>query len=165
MPTPTYTPLANITLGSSASSVTFSSISQAYRDLVLVLQVKTNTVTSVYLRPNSDATSGNYSLVAMHGTGSAAQSSSNTSATGMQLTWYTNPDATNLFNAKASLMDFSATDKHKTALVRVDEVSEGTSAIAYRWGSTSAITSLLVTTGGADTFSTGSTFALYGIVA
>jgi hypothetical protein len=36
MPTPTYTPLATVTLGSSASSVTFSSIPGTYRDLILI---------------------------------------------------------------------------------------------------------------------------------
>jgi hypothetical protein len=36
MPTPTYTPLATVTLASTASSVTFSSIPATYRDLVVV---------------------------------------------------------------------------------------------------------------------------------
>ena len=36
MPTPTYTPLATVTLGTSAASVTFSSIPATYRDLILI---------------------------------------------------------------------------------------------------------------------------------
>ena len=165
MPTLTYTPLATLTLSASAASVTFSSISQAYRDLVLVVQLKSSAVANVYVRPNSDATTANYSQVYMGGSGTAAYSASATSNPGFMLTGLSNPDATNLWNAKLDLMDYSATDKHKTALVRADDASEGTLAQASRWASTAAVTSLVITTNTATTWSAGSTFSLYGIAA
>lgn len=167
MPTPTYTPLANITLGSSASSVTFSSISQAYRDLVLVMQVKTSAVCNVYLRPNNDTTTANYSYVNMGGFGSGSGSSGSNSGgySGAILTAYSTPDATTWWDNKTDLMDYSATDKHKTLLTRNGDAAEAVVAIASRWASTSAMTSLVITTGDSNTFSAGSTFALYGIAA
>jgi hypothetical protein len=61
-------------------------------------------------------------------------------------------------------MDYSATDKHKTVLVRSNAASTGVEAIAQRWASTAAITSILVfpSTG---SWAAGGTFSLYGIVA
>jgi len=49
-----YVPLANLTLGSSAASVTFSSISQAYKDLVLVIEATTSALDVAIIRFNSD---------------------------------------------------------------------------------------------------------------
>jgi hypothetical protein len=57
-----YTALANVTLGSSAASVTFSSISQSYRDLVLVITATTSAVDNAFIRFNSDSGS-NYNIV------------------------------------------------------------------------------------------------------
>jgi hypothetical protein len=62
------------------------------------------------------------------------------------------------------VMDYSATDKHKTSLVRSGESVDGTEAWVSRWPSTSAINSILLYTG-SNSFTAGSTFALYGIVA
>ena len=71
-----YTALATTTLGSSASSVTFGSIPQGYRDLMLVIS---GTVTSsnitLAIRFNGD-TGSNYFSVNMRGNGSAASSTS-----------------------------------------------------------------------------------------
>jgi hypothetical protein len=61
------------------------------------------------------------------------------------------------------IMDYSATDKHKSALTRTTHTSQSVvEALASRWANTAAITSLAVSGG---TFNVGSTFALYGIVA
>jgi hypothetical protein len=50
----TYTPLATQTLGSAAASVTFSSISGAYTDLVLVLNIKSTSSNYPTMILNSD---------------------------------------------------------------------------------------------------------------
>ncbi len=71
----------------------------------------------------------------------------------------------NLSDAIAQIMDYSATDKHKTVLVRVGNVGNSeVGANAGRWASTAAITSVRVAPND-GTFSSGSTFNLYGIVA
>jgi hypothetical protein len=61
------------------------------------------------------------------------------------------------------IMDYSATDKHKTVLSRANRASSGVDAIAGRWASTSAITSIKYFASG-RTLDIGSTVALYGIV-
>ncbi len=151
MPTPTYIPLANITLGSSASSVTFSSIPGTYRDLVLVVNHTKSTLTGLYIRYNGDA-GANYSGVYMVGGGSYLTSGLSTEP----------GYADTLSTQVLQVMDYSATDKHKTSLLRSDHAAGQTVAWALRWANTSAITSLAFVTA-SGTFQTGSTFALYGI--
>jgi hypothetical protein len=52
MPTPTYDLIESTALGSSASSITFSSIPSTYRDLVLVIDVigTDSSVNTLYAR-------------------------------------------------------------------------------------------------------------------
>jgi len=151
MPTPTYTPLANITLGSSAGSVTFSSISQLYRDLVLIVETTAGTALTV----NGD-TGSNYSYVMMAGNGSVTKSYTESAQASIYGGWYTNAGLS-IFN----IFDYSATDKHKSILRSITKADTSTERIAARWASTSAITSLTIT----GSMLTGSTLALYGIAA
>jgi hypothetical protein len=161
MPTQTYTPLANVTLGSSAASVTFSSIPATYRDLIVVIDGKSGTTTNadVRLRPNND--SGNATRVFMFGDGSTTSSQAFTDA--IFVATLPPSNSTNA-SAMAQIMDYPATDKHKTILQRSAVASQFVSANAARWASTSAITSivLMVTT---ESMGAGTTLSLYGISA
>lgn len=65
--------------------------------------------------------------------------------------------------AVVQVMDYSATDKHKTSLIRIDSTNT-TSAIAQRWASTTAVNSLTFSIG-SGVFAIGSTFSLYGVIA
>jgi hypothetical protein len=78
----TYTPIATTTLGSAASSVTFSSIAGTYTDLRIVYSTVSSADAGNYLRFNSDSGS-NYSNTTLFGNGSSAGSNRNTSSTGM----------------------------------------------------------------------------------
>jgi hypothetical protein len=161
MPTPTYTPLANLTLGSTASSVTFGSIPATYRDLIVVWN-GTVTASGAQLRFNGDSTS-NYSYVSMQGSASGAQSFSGTIS--FALTTMTGYVSGNRGQVIAQIMDYSATDKHKTVLARHDGNNAAeTTATASRWANTAAITSVVVVNTGGN-FNSGSTFSLYGVIA
>jgi hypothetical protein len=66
-----------------------------------------------------------------------------------------------------TIMDYSATDKHKTSLSRGNALGQANvSVIAYasRWANTNAITSLTVLLE-SGSFLTGSTLSLYGVIA
>jgi hypothetical protein len=152
MPQPTYTPLATVTLGSSASSVTFSSIPATYRDLVLTVSSPT---ANVLARFNGDSTA-HYSRVTMSGNGSTATSASTTADTALFLT------AGSGGFCVAQIMDYSVTNKHKTALRRRNDATSVLDASAIRWPNTSAITSLALAAASGD-LASGSTFNLYGI--
>jgi hypothetical protein len=67
-------------------------------------------------------------------------------------------------SAIIQIMDYSATDKHTTVLVRNGTASRGVEMVTGRYASTSAITTVLLfpSTG---SFDIGSTFSLYGIEA
>ena len=161
MPTPTYTPLATITLASAVSSVTFSSIPATYRDLVLVSQVAQNTtgIRQGVLRPNNDSLNG--AIVYMDGSGSVASAGTDTKLGTFYLA--SGPAANTPVTAITQLMDYSATDKHKTILNRSGSSFDPVSAYVGRWASTSAITSLVLVSNQGGNFSIGSTFNLYGI--
>ena len=163
MPTPTYTPLATVTLGSSAATVTFSNIPATYRDLVLVGSVQTASTTDSTFRVNGDS-GDNYNSVVMWGNGSTANSAQNTNA---PYSFWAYSNSTSFAAAVIQFMDYSATDKHKTMLVRNGTAADLTGARAVRWASTSAITSITLFGGisGGTNLQTGSTFSLYGVIA
>jgi hypothetical protein len=158
VPSPTYTPLATVTLGSSASSVTFSSISATYRDLVIVLDGTATANTVLRFRYNGD-TGNNYERVGMSGNGTSASPFSGVNTSLRLVGWRTART-----NAIHQVMDYSATDKHKTSLTRANATDSETVAAAGRWANTAAITSIELSLD-ANQFATGSTFALYGIAA
>lgn len=161
MPTPTYTPIANTTIGTAVNSVTFSSISGVYRDLVLVVNWGNSATTGFQIRFNSD-TASNYSYVIAQGDGTTKTNLSSSSANVIPMGYVWNPN-TVTGNSIINIMDYSATDKHKTVLLRDNETYVGTDMIAARWASTSAITSIQVFGGSSSNFTVGSTLALYGI--
>jgi hypothetical protein len=162
----TYEKVQSTTLSSTQSSITFSSISGAYTDLVLVMNPISNTTSGsyAYLRFNSDSTT-TYSRVMMGGTGTAAQSDkSNNSSEGYFI--YGNQVTTNAsFNAIIDINNYSDTTTYKTFLSRTNTTNDwGVEALLGLWRSNSAITSITIYCG-SNSFVSGSTFTLYGILA
>ena len=152
MPTPTYVPLATTTLGSSAATITFSSIPATYRDLIIVLTGTASSATNIIVGANN----GNY--VQMQGNGSSATSAADTGRTycgGLT----TSTIATNVIQ----IFDYAQTDKHKTILGRESDSSNRVAAHAVIWETLSAVSEVVVDCEGAITFSTGTTCSLYGV--
>jgi hypothetical protein len=162
MPTPTYTALATRTLTSQAASVTFSSIPATYRDLILVTDATITQASSTDgygLRFNGD-TGSNYSWVRIVGAATATSSSGTTTYALAGVIGDVNKGLT-MFQ----IMDYSATDKHKTIITRSSgSFGNWTQASASRWANTAAITTVLVRSDGSYNFTVGSTFSLYGII-
>jgi hypothetical protein len=163
-----WTPLANITLGSTAASVTFSSISGAYKDLRLVIMGGANGPGGGGCRYtiNSD-TSSTYLWATAEGNGSAASSAwngNNYAETFNNYILWGYDSAPNTV-VTMDFLDYSATDKHKTILTRGNNaVRPATNMMAVRWPSTAAINTISFSANGAS-FLVGSTFALYGVSA
>jgi hypothetical protein len=153
MATPTYDLLESVTLASAASSVTFSSIDQSYGDLILT--ISSTGSGNTYVRFNSDSGS-NYSSVSMAGDGSSTSSYAATEAFG-RLSNASRNSTPSIYVGQ--IMDYSATDKHKSWLSR-ENISTFVAAIAGRWANTSAITQIELVSG---TYNSGSVISLYGI--
>jgi hypothetical protein len=160
----TYEPIATTTLGSAQSTVTFSSISQGYTDLVVVCSVKNTTGAAGFkFRLNND-TGSNYSTTVMYGSGSSAGSARESNAFGlMAYLGYT--DNTSFGTYIQNFQNYSNATTYKTILGRSNNVNGGgLSALVNLWRNTNPITSILLYPD-ANQFAIGSTFSIYGISA
>ena len=163
----TYTPITSQTLSSATNSVTFSSISGTYTDLVVVCNSTiSNNGGGAYMAFNGDTSGTNYSQTFLYGTGSAAGSTRTTNSVGTanwvggQIGGMSNTTpSTYVIN----VINYSNTTTYKTILSRSSDLY--TEASVNLWRNTAAITSIIIGAQGAYTFSAGSTFTLYGIKA
>ena len=162
----TYEPIATTTLGSAQSSVTFSSISGSYTDLVLIISARMTAgggASSIQAQFNSD-TGSNYSFTLLNGDGSSATSARNSNQTQAAIGLGT--DAAGEWSSNiVQIMNYSNATTYKTILARAGIAGDRVRAIVNLWRSTSAITSITIINNGATTFVSGSTFTLYGIKA
>jgi len=163
----TYEKIATNTLGSAASSFSFTSIPSTYTDLVLVVSaLGAAAVDYIKVNINSD-TGSNYSNTALWGDGTSAFSGRVSSQTFGYLI-YTPSFSTTSPNALiVNLQNYSNATTYKTYLSRnnTQVASSGPDAIVGLWRSTSAITSLTIARTGGGNFNTGSIITIYGIKA
>lgn len=163
--TPTYILLNQVTLAANTSTISFSSIPSNYRDLRIVITGTLSTSVTPALRYNGDS-GNNYHYVTMGGTaGAGAYSGAGANVSTAILGWYTQV-VQGRFIAIGDIMDYSATDKHKTMIARGSDNGVGVDATASRWANTAAISTITVTGyDGAGVYAAGTTFYLYGLVA
>jgi hypothetical protein len=157
-----WTALANVTLGSAANTVTFSSISGAYKDLRLVFSGGIGSSNASFTINND--TSSTYYWNTIEGNGSANSSAWNGNTYGSMANNYILWFNTSGILMTMDILDYSATDKHKTVLSRGNNTARAVNAVVNRWPSTAAVTSIRLN-GNATNFTAGSTFALYGLSA
>jgi hypothetical protein len=157
--TVTYEKIATTTLGSATATITFSSISGTYTDLVLIAS-GTSTTSTICIRFNND-TGSNYSDTYMFGDGSSAGSGRHTSASRIFGSSVGSTVSTNIFN----IQNYSNTTTYKTCLIRGSLTTSHTIAFAGLWRSTSAITRIDLFNNNSGDFDTGFTATLYGIKA
>lgn len=166
----TYTLIASNTLGSSAASVTFSSIPNTYTDLVLRWSVRSTNASNfenIIIEFNDD-TGTNYSRTSLTGSGSAASSNRETGFT----TW--NQAITNGANSTAStfgsgevyIPNYTSTANKAGSFFGAQETNATAANIrinAYLYQNSTAITKIKLSSGNAENFVSGSSFFLYGI--
>lgn len=158
----TYEPINTTTLGSNQATVTFSSISQAYTDLVLIADVTRASGEDVFVIQvgnGSVDTGTNYSWRNVAGNGTAAfsqQASNQNSIEFALINANRNPIIVNFMN-------YSNTTTNKTVIGRSNQSSARVGAYVGLWRSTSAINTMTLTAANSGQFTSGSTFTLYGI--
>jgi len=158
----TYEKIATTTLGSDSATVTFSSISSAYTDLVIVCNFG-NTASDVvsFIRFNGD-TGSNYSNTKVYGNGSSAGSQRDSNITYAKITDNITAN-TLIMNTIINIQNYSNATTFKTALVRYNNASGIVEAIVNLWRNTAAINQIQFGNSSSN-YLTGSTFTLYGIL-
>ena len=158
--TVTYEKIATNTLGSSQSSVTFSSITSSYTDLVIVIAGTSSSSGELYMRFNSDSGS-NYSFMQFYGQGGGAIGTDirNNQTQGRigSIRTVANAVICNIFN-------YANTTTFKTSTSRDGTGSVITNTFTNLWRSTSAINAIEFFPP-SGTFSSGTVFTIYGIKA
>lgn len=164
MAEPTFDLIDSVTLSSSASSVSFTGLTQSYRDLVVIATGTTTSSDYRGIQFNGD-TSNSYYLVnaAANGTSLSGNATGNT-----RVLWeYYQPSGTGTVNqAIFQIFDYSTTNKQKPVLVRNGSLASGDVVVemrATRWANTNAITSITFMIGTAQ-YNAGSTFEIYGVL-
>lgn len=163
----TYTPIATTTLGSGATSVTFSSISSAYTDLVLVASVRSDRSANnsfICSRLNSD-NSTTHSYTTLTGDGTTPSSGRETSIVYDSLVGIAAASqASGTFSTVLyNVQNYANTTTYKTLLVRGNDAGTSVRAQVGLWRSTSAVGSIYLYDYYGNNLVAGSTFTLYGV--
>jgi len=159
-------PIAQVIARGTSSNMTFSSIPNSYRDLVLVINAVSNSTHSGNLIFNF-VSGGVYSATFVRGDG-ASVTSSRVTASGAgplltNITYSTTIPTSNIIH----INNYSNTSKFKTYISRnsADRNGSGESQIVCGlWQKTEAITEIILSTGSGSIYWTG-TATLYGIKA
>ena len=153
-------------LGSTAASVTFSSLStyaSSYQHLQIRIAARTGVAANLKIQYNGD-TAGNYSFHYLEGTGSSVVSGAGTSQSSGDLGVAV--AETNVFSGfVVDILDPFETTKYKTGRSFYGAATAGSKwmgIMSHNWRSTSAVTSINIAAG-AQSFQTGSRFSIYGL--
>lgn len=166
--------LSDQVLGSPAATVTFSSISGAYRHLKLFIKARCSaalTSDNFYMQANTD-TAANYSTQYIYGSNvgtAAAQTASNAKAPFGSITC-DSALANATGDVDMTIIGYAGTTWLKSAHIGNDFINGAgisttmfTLSRYWNWASTAAITQLLIGVVGGSNFKTGSEFTLYGL--
>ena len=167
-----YESIATVTLGSAASTISFTSIPSTYTHLQVRGIARTAGSDASYqhltFQFNSD-TGSNYYSHGLYGTGSSAFAHADGSLSANPLS-YNLPTSTQTASTFAGgvidILDYANTSKYKVVRALGGFDSNGGGALGLysaNWNSTSAITSITLKVYQGSNFAANSTFALYGI--
>jgi hypothetical protein len=150
---------------SAVTTTTFSSIPQGYSSLQLRFNLVSSGNDTLNIQPNNDTTAADYTIHYLVGTGAAATAGANTSNGWLAVPAYGRLKATYASVGIVDFLDYANTSKYKTLRSTFgynNNTTAGTIELdSGVWLSTSAITSLVITTQFGATL-TG-TIALYGM--
>lgn len=155
----TYEPVATTTLGTSAATITFSSIPNTYTDLIMVFRGNNDAGANRagYIRFNGDSGT-NYSYTLVQGDGSSVASGRDSN---IAQSFFANVLGADTV-AITQIMNYAKTTTFKTFLSRGNSASTVTQAIVGLWRSTSAINSITLSLN-ANNYASGTNVTLYGV--
>ena len=164
----TYTLISSNVLASSAASVTFSAIPATYTDLVLRCSAR-STGSSYTMVLKLNGTTANYSDTLIQGSGSAASSAQGSAQAasyqygGVNLSTYT---ANTFASAEIYIPSYTVSQNKPFSNFAVNETNATAVdmfAHASLWSNTATITNIELSLTGGNSYTSGSSFYLYGI--
>lgn len=165
----TYDCLATTTLSNNVNTIVFSSISGSYTDLILVARTSSVGGNTPRFRLNNDS-GANYDHWEFYNGATNPKSQyatgDNVGTFGYSFTASAPNGSSDPAIMIANFADYSNTSKQKPVLVHWGNRTDGIGFIVNNWKSTSAITSITISSGSSFPSSatlSGSTFTLYGI--
>jgi hypothetical protein len=158
--TATYEKIATTTLGTDSATVTFSSITSSYTDLIVILNATTNAEINLTCQFNGD-TGSNYSFTYFLGPGSGSESGNNFNQSHIVTGGF---KGGTIGTQILQINNYSNATTYKTLISRTNGSDKFVAIYTGLWRNTSAISSLTMGTT-SSTYATGSTFTLYGIKA
>ena len=171
--TNSYESIATVTVGSGGTStISFSSIPSTFKHLQIRALSRTNRADTndfLTMRFNSDSGS-NYAYHSLYGNGSTAGANDTGTSTGTPWSAMTagNSAGASMFGAQVwDVLDYQNTNKYKTVRVLSGTDQNGINGRLYfmsnLWQSTSAISTVTITSTYGTALQEYSSFALYGI--
>lgn len=162
----TYVPVATQTVGTAVSSVIFSSLPQNYTDLIVVVSASSTSSSDYGLRFTlNDDTASNYSVTALRGNGSSADSYRASSQSMGYLANDISASSSGIFTPFIiNLNNYSSGAVYKTVLNRAGSSNTDMGAWVNLWRSFNPITSLKFFCNSGN-IASGSTFTIYGVAA
>jgi len=169
-----YESIQTVTVGSTQTSISFSSIPSTYKHLQIrwiarVSPATTDENLQIQVGNGSIDTGTNYSHHGLYGTGSAAAVFGNASVSGANLGRVTGASSSaNMFGAGViDILDYANTNKYKTFRGLSGDDQNGSGLVWFAsgsWQNTAAITNIqLNELYGSGGFVANSLFALYGV--
>ena len=167
---PNATWLIQRTSPTSGTSITFSSIPQTYSHLQLRINIMGAAGAGIYYQFNGDSSTTSYAWHVLEGGGTSAAATGGTTDGYSLLNFNTSkPSATAPFVSILDIQNYASTTQNKTGRgftgsnINTASAAYGVTLSSGLWINTAAITSIKIATSNASAFSSGSTFALYGM--
>jgi hypothetical protein len=161
-----YEQISTTVLGSTSSTITFSSIPSTYKHLQLRIVSRNNSGNigrQLVMQFNSD-TGFNYTSHAINGTPSFINATNRLSDNYIYFIGASNGATANNFSANiVDILDYANTSKNTTTRTLGGLHEDGIRLQSGAWYSTSAITSITLSNPSTESYMTGSRFTLYGI--
>jgi hypothetical protein len=163
----TYEPIATANGTGSSATVSFTSISGSYTDLIVIGSIRSTNATSI-MRYRYNSATTNYSATTLYGTGSAANSLRETGATGIYGIGGSGTyvaSASNTFTSfTLNVFNYANSTTYKTSLLRTGGSANPEVNVGLWRATPTAITSISLVLDFGN-FTSDSTFTLYGIAA
>lgn len=157
--------LANVTLGANASTITFSSISQSYRDLLFVFNMQSTTATD-FIAYRVNGLTSLYGFGIFNGANAFANANTTfNTASALLDNAYPSINTSSFQTATLYMADYSATDRRKNSFIKSNnQRGFQLSNNGSRSPATAAVTSIVFSLSNWQ-FAAGSSIALYGVTA